>query len=298
MRRLRRRSGRVLEAAPVMNRQVIDTNYLGHGDLELFLGRSAANHAVIAEMTLVEVHKEYAASNARQLLNILCRHPRQVMILRSTRELYRDRGEGRGLATRLIDTRQTASFGAFCRTVINVADDAETQSHFSLMEAQSREQLADLRTNVGNIVNLFERCLTIFERGELDRMRKRIRYSEALQRKLIHLSLDLHKMLLRSLRIEKCYHPTSLKRALNTFVFRYALCVVLFLTRWIRHGEARNLRQDRLVNHVMDLKTAAVATFFDGLRTHDEMPRDVHAEAKFVLASIGAYVNCGRGGLR
>jgi hypothetical protein len=282
-----------------MNRQLIDTNYLGHDDLDQFLGRSAGNLAVIAEMTLVEVHKEYAASNARQLLSILCRHPRQVIILRSTRELYRDRGEGRGLANRLIDTRQTSSFGAFCRTVIDVADDdTETRAHFSLMEEQSRAQLADLRANVRNIINLFERCVTIFERGELDRMRKRIPYTPALQRKLIHLSLDLHKMLLRSLRIEERYHPASLDRAVNTFVFRYALCVVIFLTRWIRHGEARNLREDRLLNHVMDLKTAAVATFFDGLRTHDDMPRDVHVEAKFVLASIGAYVNCGRGARR
>lgn len=50
----------------------------------------------------------------------------------------------------------------------------------------------------------------------------------------------------------------------------------------------------RLVNQVMDLKAAAVATIFDGLKTHDEMPRDVHLEAKQILGAIGAYVNCGR----
>ncbi len=48
----------------------------------------------------------------------------------------------------------------------------------------------------------------------------------------------------------------------------------------------------------MDLKTAAVATFFDGLKTHDEMPKDVHLEAKYVLSAIGAYTNCGKGGWR
>lgn len=45
----------------------------------------------------------------------------------------------------------------------------------------------------------------------------------------------------------------------------------------------------------MDLKTAAVATFFDGLKTHDEMARDVHLEVKHILGAIGAYVNCGKG---
>lgn len=84
----------------------------------------------------------------------------------------------------------------------------------------------------------------------------------------------------------------------NIARLRYALCVVIFLTRWIRHGEAKEIRQERLVNHVMDLKTAAVATFFDGLKTHDEMPKDVHLEAKYVLSAIGAYTNCGKGGWR
>lgn len=281
-----------------VKRHIIDTNYLGHDDLAAFLGRSTDNHAVIAEMTLVEVHKKAAAFQARQLLKILCRHPRQVIILRSTLDLYRDRGESMGLVNRLIEPKQTRSFSEYCRTVINVPDDDHVDAHFALMEEQSRAQVADLQASVGNILNLFERCATIFERGELDRLRKRIPYSEALQRKLIHLSMDIHKVLLRSLNIEQRFYPKTMPCALNTFVFRYALCVVIFLTRWIRHGEAKEIRQERLVNHVMDLKTAAVATFFDGLKTHDEMPKDVHLEAKYVLSAIGAYTNCGKGGWR
>jgi hypothetical protein len=166
------------------------------------------------------------------------------------------------------------------------------------MEEQSRKQIADLRANVGNIFVLFERFVTIFEKGELDRLRKRIPYSESLQRKLIQLSMDMHKMLMRSLNIETQYRPKSLERTLNTFVFRYALCVVLFLTRWIRQGESKDIKEERLVNHIMDLKTVAIATFFDGLKTEDVMPRDVHLEAKDVLGAIGAYVNCGRGPAR
>lgn len=180
--------------------------------------------------------------------------------------------------------------------MIDVPDHEHVDAHFSLMEEQSRAQVADLRASVGNILNLFERCVTIFDRGELDRLRKRIPYSEALQRKLIHLSMDIHKVLLRSLNIEQRYYPKTMLCALNTFVFRYALCVVIFLTRWIRHGEAKEIWKERLVNHVMDLKTAAVATFFDGLKTHDKMPKDVHIEAKYVLSAIGAYTNCGKGG--
>lgn len=281
-----------------VKRHVIDTNYLGYDDLAAFLGRSTDNYAVIAEMTLVEVHKKAAAFQARQLLKILCRHPRQVIILRSTLDLYRDRGDSKGLVNRLIEPKQTGSFGEYCRTVIDVPDDEHVDAHFALMEEQSRAQVADLQASVGNILNLFERCVTIFERGELDRLRKRIPYSEALQRKLIHLSMDIHKVLLRSLNIEQRFYPKTTPCTLNTFVFRYALCVVIFLTRWIRHGEAKEIRQERLVNHVMDLKSAAVATFFDGLKTHDEMPKDVHLEAKYVLSAIGAYTNCGKGGWR
>jgi hypothetical protein len=44
----------------------------------------------------------------------------------------------------------------------------------------------------------------------------------------------------------------------------------------------------------MDLKTDAAATFFNGLNTHEEIPRDVHKKIKHVLGEIGADVNCGR----
>ncbi|MBT2188656.1 hypothetical protein [Sphingobium nicotianae] len=276
-------------------RFVIDTNWLSDAALTEFLARSAADFAVIPEMTLVEVHKDAAAKNGRKLLQTLCGRPRQVIILRGTHDLYRDSGVSKGLCNRLIEPAQTANFGAYCRTVIDVADDDLTNAHFSLMEEQSRDQIADLRANVGNILTLFERCTTIFEKGDLDRLRKRIPYSGDLQRKLIHLSMDMHKMLLRSLNIQPQFHPRDLRRALDTFVFRYALCVVIFLTRWIRQGETKTIKEERLVNHVMDLKTVAVATFFDGLKTHDEMPRDVHREVKFILGAIGAYVNCGNG---
>jgi hypothetical protein len=117
-----------------VKRHIIDTNYLGHDDLAAFLGRSADNHAVIAEMTLVEVHKKAAAFQARQLLKILCGHPRQVIILRSTLDLYRDRGDSRGLVNRLIEPKQTRSFGEYCRTVIDVRDDEHVDAHFWLME--------------------------------------------------------------------------------------------------------------------------------------------------------------------
>jgi hypothetical protein len=205
-------------------------------------------------------------------MKTLCRYPRQVIVLRSARDVYRDGGAAKGLADRLTEARQTAQFGEYCRTIIDVPNNELVDQHFALMEEQSRGQIDDLRANVGNILILFERFVTIFERGELDRLRKRIPYNEALQRKLIQLSMDMHKMLLRSLSIEAQYHPRDIRRALNTFVFRYALCVVLFLTRWIRQGESKVIRQERLVNHVMDLKTAAVATFFDGLKTEDECP--------------------------
>ncbi len=276
-------------------RCVIDTNWLSNAALEEYLAKSSKNHAVLAEMTLVEVHKEAAAVNARRLMKTLCQYPRQVIVLRSTRELYRDGGASKGLADRLTEATQTAQFGEYCRTVIDAPDDGLVDEHFALMEEQSRGQIDDLRANVSNILVLFERFVAIFEKGELDRLRKRIPYNEPLQRKLIQLAMDMHKMLLRSLSIEAQHHPKDMQRALNTFVFRYALCVVLFLTRWIRQGESKEIKQERLINHVMDLKTAAVATFFDGLKTEDEMPRDVHLEAKHVLGAIGAYVNCGKG---
>ncbi|WP_395395636.1 hypothetical protein WBP07_09035 [Novosphingobium sp. BL-8A] len=275
-------------------RYVIDTNWLGDAALADFLARPA-NFAVITEMTLVEVHKEAAAYNGRQLLRTLCAYPKQVIVLRGTFDLYRDSGASKGLANRLIEPVQTGNFGAYCRTIINVSDDDVTDMHFTQMEGQSRDQIAELRANVGNILTLFDRIVAIFERGELDRLRKRVPYSVDLQRKLIHLTMDIHKLLLRSLNIDPRYHPKGLRRAVDTFVFRYALCVVIFLTRWIRQGESKTIKEERLVNHIMDLKTAAVSTFFDGLKTHDEMPRDVHLEVKHILGAIGAYVNCGQG---
>ena len=94
-----------------VRRCLIDTNWLGNAGLDEYLARSPSNHAVLAEMTLVEVHKDAASRNARRLLKTLCQYPRQVVILRSTRKLYRDGGASKGLADRLIEAKQTGNFG-------------------------------------------------------------------------------------------------------------------------------------------------------------------------------------------
>ena len=273
-----------------IRRFVIDTNYLADEGLETFLAASRHNYGLISQVTMIEVHKEYAATNARRLMRIACRYPGQIKILRDLVDLTDMDGTTQRLSRRMVDDDQTAKFSPYCETVIDAPLDAAIERQFVFFEKQSKDYVAEVAETAPRIFNLFRRAEGAFSAGDVRHLCRRESYPGALQEKLVHLAFAIREMLIRT---ERDRFPRDLQLAINTYLFRYSLVVAVFFARWVKTGRSDISNPDRLINQILDMKIIAMATFFDGLLTRETKMGEMYDEATFVSAGLGGYVRCG-----
>lgn len=274
-----------------MQRLVIDTNYLADEGLEAWLAASRHHYGLINQVTLIEVHKEYASTNARRLMRIACRHPGQIKILRDLTDLTYMDGSTKRLTRRMIDNDQTAKFGTYCTTVIEAPMDEAIASQFAFFEEQSKSYIAEVAETAPRIFNLFRLAERAFTSSDVRHLCQRRSYPPSLQEKMVQLAFAIREMLIREQR-ERL--TRDMRDAVNTYIFRYSLVVALFFARWVKTGRMDITNEDRLINQILDMKIAAMATFYDGLLTREPRMGEIYEEAVFVAAGLGGYVRCGK----
>jgi hypothetical protein len=275
-----------------MQRLVIDTNYLADEGLDAYLGGARHHYGLISQVTMIEIHKEYAVSNARWLMRIACRYPRQIKILRDLTDLTFMDGGTQRLTRRMVDDDQTAKFGAYCATVIKAPMDDVIARQFAFFEEQSRSYVAEVAETAPRIFNLFRQAEREFTSGDVRHLCQRRSYPASLQEKLVQLAFAIREVLICE---QRGRFPTEMTRAVNTYLFRYSLIVALFFARWVKTGRMDITNSDKLINQILDMKIAAMATFYDGLLTREPKMAEMYEEAVFVAAGVGGYVGCGKG---
>jgi hypothetical protein len=100
---------------------------------------------------------------------------------------------------------------------------------------------------------------------------------------------DISRALFVSTGVPERRYPRINGHALNFFIFRYAMCIVLLYTRWVHVGQQER-PEAKLINDVVDMHIAAVGTFFGGVLSKDERLLGVHREARYLLRIGRAYV--------
>lgn len=93
--------------------------------------------------------------------------------------------------------------------------------------------------------------------------------------------------------VEEQYWPKTVGDAVNSYPFRYAVCLMLHYMRWVRDGQPQR-SVEKLRNDIVDVKTAAFATFFDGLLSRDGKLTGIHAEARYIVEQLDGYVGVAR----
>ena len=130
----------------------------------------------------------------------------------------------------------------------------------------------------------------LFTRDELIELRDRSPRSPSTQIKLLDLMFEQTRVLYTHGGIEEQYWPKSITDATNTFPFRYALCVTLLFSHWVAEGRQMATKPEKIVNDIVDVNVAAMATFFDGVLSNDARVSSLHSEARYVLSQVGAYL--------
>ena len=80
----------------------------------------------------------------------------------------------------------------------------------------------------------------------------------------------------------------------NLLAFRYGAMTVALYIR-LRNSTGTDVSSDKKVlNHLMDIKIAAQATYLDGFMTREPDLHDTYQIAVSLIAGLGGYTNCGK----
>ena len=72
----------------------------------------------------------------------------------------------------------------------------------------------------------------------------------------------------------------------NTFLYRHALGIAVYLLKWIRTGGQRKIRPENIRNDLIDVNFATYATYFDGILTSDKRLLQLFNEMMVLLEMI------------
>jgi hypothetical protein len=282
---------------PLGNYFVVDNNFAQRECLGAYLEENSRNFAVLPETVFEEWHGKKAMATTRHALVIACRHPDQVLVLRPTHELFRDRGDPVSLVERLIDRQQTRDFPAYCETVIEAPVDEALEQRFQPYEAHCRELRATLVPEARKIYAIFAREDAKFTQGELAELRgiadNPRTITGRLQRHTYLMAKDIARNMLIGNQLRRHELPPSHANFINSLAFRYgAMLTAYWVFRNSNPGPYPTRERDILATF-RDLKIGAQATYFHGLKSNDRKLAQVFQFAMSLIRALEGYRDCG-----
>jgi hypothetical protein len=266
-------------------KKVIDASGLRSPELSSYLSASTANLAVLSDYAAMESFKGSAAVNIRNALRIVSRHPKQVLVLKSTGKIASLRPRRTGLHARLIDHRQTAGFPSYCRAILDGAASVEDVNYdIVLKELAADGHFATLAADTEVIRTGMVVLFQSYPPDDLKSLRAGRQISGAFSDRVVD---DILRITARSFR-----HSTagadmpSTDDAMFSFQFRYALCSYVLALKWAADGGYETAHASKLRNDFTDATYAAYATFFDGLITKDKKLQEVYRLSVWLLRNI------------
>ena len=271
--------------------KVLDSNLLKEPALADFLSATRSNKVVVTELLAIEMNKRAAVQSAPDYLRILCRFPSQVLILRDSYEWHSQRIRSAAQARSLICNEQTSYFPEFCVSVYEQPQDPRFIDHLEQEEKNARWHIEELAKQSEHQERVFAAISRRFSASEKSEMIARVPFSQTTVTKLLDMVNFVTVQLLDDAEIPLGVRPRNMIEARDTYLFRYALCIILLYTRWMMGGgKPTGKRVDRITNDVVDMQIVATSTIFGGMLSNDQKPMDVSREARRILRGMRAYV--------
>jgi hypothetical protein len=267
-------------------RMVIDSNFMQADGLRAYLTASKENHAVLTEYAAIEAYKSDPEGIHRSIA-ILSDFPRQVLVLKGTREVCGLRAQEAKCPDNFIDFDQTRGFNSFCRALMEAQRGNQTIlreiSELNSHAARHMDcMLADMQTlNLG-----FAQVAATYSSEELRILRGRESLSPRICQKVItHIFLLATEIFASHPEVQATPRGPEVR---NTFIFRYAISSYVLALKSIELGNSGRASPSKLRNDVVDVNFATFATYFDGLLSADKKAQSVYAHADFLLREVFA----------
>jgi hypothetical protein len=268
-------------------RCVIDSNILQDPLLRDYLSLSRNNMVVLTDYLMMEAYKGDTLKSIFKSMEILCDFPEQVLILKNTRTVVSLRGRVSGLTRRMMQPHGQGPFADFC-TALKAAQYEGALAKALIAHGQAAsEHMEKMLKEPAEFIGMLEQLASNYSEEERYAFRTKDKITKAVAFKTLNiveaLTFDVLKQVPNPPRVVG-------REILNLFVFRFAVCGVLLVLRWIRNGEQKNIKPGKLRNDIVDLNFAAYGTYFDLLITKDHALKDLYGEAWTILKHLGAPV--------
>lgn len=278
---------------------LIDNNFADRDGMCDYLGASRANLAALTGTVFEEWFKAKSPDTTRRVQQIACAFPDQIVVLKDTQDLLHMSGRPSGLLLRLIDRQQTRDFAPYCDTVVNAPMTPELEAHFEAHREHTQGIMDALLPEAHKMMRLFatwDQELSKSQKQELNGIVEGDRkLSPGLQELTFHKAVKLGGSLFNAHKVTRDNVPTTIPEMVNLLAFRYGAMMVALYIR-LRNSNGPDVSSDKKVlNHLMDIKIAAQATYLDGFMMHEPDLHDTYQIAVTLIAGLGGYTYCGKG---
>ena len=278
---------------------LVDNNFADRDGMRDYLRASRANLAVLPSTVFEEWFKAKSPKTTRRVQQIACAHPDQIIVLKDTQDLLHMSGRPCGLLLRLIDRQQTRDFAPYCDTVVNAPMTPELEAHFEAHRSHTQGIMDGLLPEAHKMMRLFaewDRELSAAQKKELRGIVEGDRkLSLGMQELTFHKAVKLGGSLFNAHKVTRANVPATIPEMVNLLAFRYGAMMVALYMRLRNTGGTDASSDKQVLNHLMDIKIAAQATYFDGFLTREPDLHDTYQIAITMIAGLGGYTHCGKG---
>lgn len=271
-------------------KKIIDSNYCSDSKVINYLSESKNNFVILCDFSGVEAYKAKDPIDAMyDSLFIFKDFTKQVLILKSGRQIAAQKISKKRYLSRMFDSAQTQGFADFCKHIDLARQGVEPYKSIALNLAKAAiEDSKKALEAAENHSSASREAMKDFTANEFKSIKLHQDLSNDLFRKIVTHVCEMTIYSFEKLNIN--IRKTNFQDVINSLTFRQILCNYLMVLRWHAEGTPpTNIKNIR--NHVYDCGFASYATFFDGLLTNDEAAQVSYTETKKFLNRLSKEVN-------
>jgi hypothetical protein len=267
-------------------RKLADTNYICSKEIESFL--KCGGTVVLSDFFMYETFKGNVLYSLSKSFSIISNYTSQIEIMKSLYKINVIRNlSPSGLQKRLIDRVETASFPNFCKVLYSSLPD-EKKIKTLCLEKKNTDAINFMIERKNNIPLIFEGTQILREKFSNSDLRQLFfmknmpnRIFKDFASQVVLLSFNLmfkHKKVI-----------LDFEQAKYSFSYRYALCSILLVLKWMLDGKDAKSNIEKLNNDIFDIGHITSSTYFDGFLSFDRNALFIYDMVPYFLPQMKHY---------
>ena len=266
-------------------RFVIDSNCLRDPQVGHYLAASTDNMVVITDYLGMELYKPGSLPMLAASLSQLAKFPRQVVILKGTRDVCQLDAPQDGATEALIDRWAMSTFPDFCDRLSAPGADADPAlRQFQTSAVAATDHLEAMSSTLADLQADIAQVARALPPSGLRQLRTGQPLSEEMGRHMQRDILAMAGMFFHAHGIER--PGESVAEYGHRFPFRHAVVTYLMILGWIATGGAVGKSGNKFRNDVVDSMLVTYASYFDGVLSRDQKLNELSAKTEHAFARL------------